>query len=66
MDKTDDKLIKSGKKKILQADRLDFCYKMYLLYGGIHYALDVLVKAHAYGFGIYRQPCKLWYFLHHI
>ena len=53
MDKKDDELIKSGKKKILKADSLDFYFKMYLLYGGIHHGFDSLVKIYAFCFGIW-------------
>jgi len=39
---------------------------MYLLVGALHYSFDSGVKIYYYGFTIFTERCKLYYFFHHV
>ena len=57
---------------MLKEDIFDILYKIYLVYGAIHYVTDTLLKIHFYGTTIITDAsekgdiCKLSYTLHHI
>ena len=62
--------VKSHQEKkgtiILQGDKYDSWYRIYLAVGAFHYTFDCFVKIYYYGSAVLWQDCKLVYFAHHL
>ena len=55
-----------SKKIVLRGNGWDFAYKMYLLVGGVYYALDSMLKFYYFGFTVFTDRCRQAFFIHHV